>query len=742
MTDFITVVLHWYVYLFILGIIFIPITSVIFRKMPDLGLPFAKIIGLLALSYAAFVLGLVKLVPYERPTLFAFLMIFIAINIIIFKKNGFRLKDLNFKLLLFEELLFLIGLIFWSFVRSQEPSIRGLEKFMDYGFMNSILRAKFFPPQDMWLAGKSINYYYFGHLMGATLTKLSGIAPQISYGLLLATIFALAVSQSFSLAYNIFLLAFKKMKLAITGALLAVFLINLGGNLHTIYSFTKGYPNDKPVAPWEINDPKIGCNKIDESGKQNWTLLCPGSYWYPNATRFIPLTIHEFPIYSYVVADLHGHVFDIPVVLLTLAILYLLFSSSFAKATENKPNNNLKLKTNKLISTNFNQLQLILTIFLGFLAAVHYMTNAFDGPIYLLLTTFILFYIYRIHLKFAGYFIILVFSFIVFSLPFSVNFNPFVSGIGVNCPLDQLTTLKKLGPFIFEKGNCQISAWWMLLILWGFFLFNFLFLFIRNYRRQNHEQTDLQKITTTFILIIFSFGTMLILIPEFFYIKDIYPAHFRANTMFKLGYQSFMMMSLASAYALIFFKNEGFKKITHKVYLSLFTFLFILVAIYPFYAINSFYGNLRKAPNLDGSTWINGQYSEYQEIIKYLNDKITGQPIILEAQGDSYTDYNVVSSYTGLPTVAGWLVHQWLWRGSADVVSVLSPKIQTIYESSDLNEVGELIKRFHIKYVIIGSNEKTKYPNLTEDKFKLLGKEIFVSKSGTGKIYELRQQQK
>ena len=55
----------------------------------------------------------------------------------------------------------------------------------------------------------------------------------------------------------------------------------------------------------------------------------PSTYWYPNATRFIPKTIHEFPSYSYVVADLHGHVYDIPFVLLSISILFIIVMCAF-----------------------------------------------------------------------------------------------------------------------------------------------------------------------------------------------------------------------------------------------------------------------------------------------------------------------------------------------------------------------------------------------------------------------------
>ena len=35
---------------------------------------------------------------------------------------------------------------------------------------------------------------------------------------------------------------------------------------------------------------------------------------------------------------------------------------------------------------------------------------------------------------------------------------------------------------------------------------------------------------------------------------------------------------------------------------------------------------------------------------------------VLEANGDSYSGYERVSAMTGLPTVLGWYVHEWLWR--------------------------------------------------------------------------------
>jgi YYY domain-containing protein len=518
--DWILITLKWYLTLFVIGVIFTPLTKKIFKSFKfDLGYPFAKTIGIILLSYFVFVLGIMKVLPFSRLSLIFALCLFAIINWFIYKKNKKTNMDVinHAPTIIFEELLFVFCLFFWTFIRSQEPSIHGLEKFMDFGFINSILRTKFFPPKDIWYSPEPINYYYFGHLSGAILIKLSNIKASIGYNLILATIFAQGMTQVFSLIINIIKKYDQKLngfKATVYG-LIGAYLVNLGGNLHTLYLFTKGYPNEAPIPFWKILS---GFN--------------PTTYWYPNATRFIPFTIHEFPSYSYVVADLHGHVFDIPFVLLTISLLFILFTS------------HKKILNSKFLILN--------SIALGFMAAIHYMTNAFDGPIYILLTLLIFLFLYKFSAKFFVNSAVLVVSFIFFSLPFSWFFKPFVSGIGVNCSPKFLADIGKIGPFIFEAGNCQISPFWMLFVLWGFFWISFLmFLFIK--KRFSNNET--MKQLNNFLLILFSFGLFLTIIPEFFYIKDIYPAHFRANTMFKLGYQAFSMMGIVSIVTFYLLKN-------------------------------------------------------------------------------------------------------------------------------------------------------------------------------------------
>lgn len=724
--------LQWYAMLTLIGIIFFPTAKKILGKVfYDHGYAFSKIIAILSISYTSFILSTFKLLPFGRIGLFFIIGFYLLINTFLFyrerrQSKKILIKKSQFFIILFEEILFLVALVFWIYVRGQEPSIKDLEKMMDFGFINSIVRSSFFPPSDMWFAGHTINYYYFGHLTGAVLTKLSDIPSVKTYNLILATLFALGITQGFSLCFTLIYQGLsslnvhvihqniKKGKIMLRsffGAIIGAFLLNFGGNLHTIYLFTKGYANDDPIPFWRI-----------------MSSFNPTAYWYPNATRLIPFTIHEFPFYSYVVADLHGHVFDIPFVLLTLSFLFTFFMLNTSHATHSLVRR-IKIK----------QLELYSILFFGFLTAVHYMTNAFDGPIYLLLIMLILFLIYKTTRLFFISTGILIASFIVFSMPFSIHFSPFVSGIGVNCAPQFLIALNKIGPFLFEQGKCQISPLWMFMLLWGFFLFNFIFFLIAKIiSRKNHDFRIGSHTVSHFVLVLFSLSTILLIIPEFFYIKDIYPAHFRANTMFKLGYQAFIMMSIGSTYAFIFFKQYTRRTAWYFLYFIFYILFFSLIASYPVFAISSYYGKLDKTPVLDGSGWVNALYPEYKEIITYLNTSVKGRPTILEAQGDSYTTYNVVSSYTGLPTVAGWWVHEWLWRGSSDAVGALIPDIETIYQAEDIQITINLIKKYHIEYVIIGSNEKGKYKNLEEEKFKKICTLIFSSSNKKGKIYQIK----
>src|SRR5258705_1127610 len=89
------------------------------------------------------------------------------------------------------EILFVLALVFVALLRSYNPDPWNTERPMDYALFNAIRGSTAFPPHDPWLAGYGINYYYFGYLLMAAVSLVSGIEQDVAYNLSLALIFAL-----------------------------------------------------------------------------------------------------------------------------------------------------------------------------------------------------------------------------------------------------------------------------------------------------------------------------------------------------------------------------------------------------------------------------------------------------------------------------------------------------------------------------------------------------------------------
>jgi len=666
----------WWLTINLFALSFLPLTFSIFPKFIDRGYIFAKILSLSIVTYIIFCLGVIKLLPFTNISIIGILVFINLMNIYNFfiKKNWDKFKKTIksiYKYILFEELLFFTVLVLWSIVRSYAPDIEGLEKYMDWGFVNSMLRSQYLPPVDMWYASLPINYYYFGHLLFALLTKVSSIPSSITYNLSIATLCSLVIVSAFSLVANLA----SRHKSFILAGIFSALLLTFGGNLHPIYKILK--------INYTTNNNHFNFNAIQKS---------IDSYWYPDATRFIGFdpdvnnkTIHEFPLYSFVVSDLHGHVNDIPLILFFLAFL-LSYSQTLSKS---------KIDFELILGSSL-------------LLSIAYMTNAWDFAIYGLFLAIFLFILQKnITVTIATGLLTIIFWYL-FTLPYSLNFTPMGEGI---------------------KLVDARSPFWQLCILYGdFWLLSLPFVvwFIRTlFFKKTIINTDIFAISLVIT------ATILVIIPEIIYVKDIYIfEHRRANTMFKLVYQAFIMYSLASGYILVKFRKSI-------LYRLLFFIILIAHLIYPYFAIKSYNDNHVKKQywGLTGTDYLKNNFPDNFALINWLNKNVKGQPVILEAVGDSYTKYNQISSATGLPTVEGWLVHEWLWRGGFDGPGARSTDVTNIYETKDSAVALELLQKYNVKFIIVGNQEREKYADLSESKFLKFSHIVFYS--GKTKLYEM-----
>lgn len=532
-----------------------------------------------------------------------------------------------------EELLFLVGFIVYALVRGYQPSILGLEKFMDFGFIKSYLSSPTLPAADMWWAGKTINYYSFGHFFASVLIRTWGVGAEIGYNIVLAFILGSSLALSFSIVVNLFGEAVGKWRRIFSG-LIGAFLVVLGGNSHAIWSLL----SKKTLA----------------------------GYWYADATRFIENTIHEFPAYSFVVSDLHGHVLDLPVVL-----AFLLFFVGWTKRSREE-------KKEKIID------EIILGLMLGIMA----MTNTWDSAIYGLLL-----------LIYAGVLLIsnrrelprLIFSGGRVAIAAIVTASFWL--IGFKSISDGVAAVTTRSPL------------WQLLVLWSIQAAVTFWAMSVALKKRGGE------------LLIVALGLTaiaLILIPEFIFVRDIYPGHPRANTMFKLTYQAFILMGLLFGW--LWGQARGFVGIILAA-------AFVSLMIFPSLAFPSYFNSFRLYRGLDGFDFLTERYTDDLSVIRFLTKNRNGKNMV-EAVGDSYTEMDFVSAFSGTPTVLGWRVHEWLWRGGYEQVGKRDEEVRRFYEEGSISEAREMIEKYDLGWILVGGREREKYKRLNENKINSLGEQI------------------
>ena len=122
---------------------------------------------------------------------------------------------------------------------------------------------------------------------------------------------------------------------------------------------------------------------------------------------------------------------------------------------------------------------------------------------------------------------------------------------------------------------------------------------------------------------------------------------------------------------------------------------------------------------LDGAAWmsdaVHWERDEPIEMrwdadaIRWLQDNVSGTPVVLEAHGDQYRWNGRMSVYTGLPTVIGWPWHQTQQRNDWDLIRRRARDVSTIYNTLSKKEAMDLIGQYRVRYIVVGDLERIYY---------------------------------
>lgn len=681
----------WWLVLEGLGLIALPLSSLLFSKRADHGYAFTKIVALLVITYEAWLLGHAG-VGYSTA-LWLSVALFTLLNGFLFMRRRQALLDWittgGGRTILWTDLLWTLGFAFFAWQRSLMPQIVDQEKYMDFAFFNTLIRTEAMPPQDPWMAGKTFNYYYFGYLMLANLARLTMIPSSIAYNLCVATLGGLVFSELVAVGRT---LSGKLRYGLLTGAT-GMLLGNLDGFLQWME--------------------KGGLTQFD----------------YFRSTRIVgrDATINEFPYFTAIHGDLHPHYQVMPVMILLLALL-------------------LDPGRGRADTSTFKGVWPLVAIsfVLGSMVAI----SVWELPVgamttFLLLHRFLplkpLFTRERIQLVMAMVGILV--GVYVFFIPFYLNFVAPGGGVGF-----KLATTS-MGEFLIVFGglliapvlflalhvapNLSLSAERRQLLLALVALAVVVALMAGNavlvllsavlmgaligaYATDNIDQRAP-------ILVLVAAGATL-LACELVYIRDPYGERlYRMNTVFKLYLQSWFLLAVAGPWCLQqLVEARALTSGVRTTAAAVVGALLLASCAYPIGVTATRIAHPFAPRSLDGNDYLRHNHRDDFGAIEWLRANAKGLPVVLEATGNPYSYFSRISSNTGLPTLMGWGNHEGLWRNNHPEVGQRAQEVARIYNSGTLGEVTVLLDRHAVRYIVVGDVERKEYSASGLQKFMTL----------------------
>ena len=735
--------LLWLLAVELLGLLAFPVAFRLCGYLQDRGYGLAKALGLLLLTYPLWILGSMG-VPMTRPAVLLLLAVLAGLSCALaWRQRAGMLAFLRreWRLVLALEAVFLLVFAGWALFRSFDAGINHTEQLMDLGLLNAAAKAATFPPQDVWLLGHTVNYYYFGYLMVATLAEVTGVATPVAYNLGMALVPALAAVGVLGLSVTLVMRCGASQRAALLCGLGAVALLGVMANLEGVLELARVRGLGSP-AFWEGLDIKGLETAVAQTSwypEQGW--------WWWRATRVIDTvesgvsldyTIQEFPLFSFMLGDLHPHVMSIPFLLLAMGLgLQLL-------ATPGHPSRAWFLDHWGLL--------LVTGIALGALGAI----NAWDLPTFMALAmALVAVKAYRdwrtagprwamvgaaglalllggvATLAYAPYygglagdlhgilpvegpttqphhFLIVWGVFLVALAPFVVvqiarrprdgsprllaasvglAVAPFVAWVGVVAAMDSAPGV--MARLVHLLPGMAVTA-------------------ALAYRCLTHARDGAEP-SVVFTLGLLVFAAFLVTGPELFRVADLFGN--RMNTVFKLSYQAWAVLAAASSVGLYYgaslLAHRGWRRRVGWVWAGALALAALAGVYYAGGALTDKAGSFQGPQTLDGLAFLAEHRPGEYEAIRWLSAEASQNDGVLEAVGPGYSDHGRIAAATGIPTVLGWAGHERQWRGGYTLIEGREEAVERIYRGD--SQAEELLAQFGVTYVVVGPRERERY---------------------------------
>ncbi|HWV36173.1 MAG TPA: DUF2298 domain-containing protein, partial [Thermomicrobiales bacterium] len=200
-------VVWWYLAMQLMIVPALPICWLLFRRFPDHGYALAKIFGLVAVTWLAWLLASLHLVEFAPFSIALAWLILLLTGMVLARSHIVdmtRALRQRWRWIAATETIFLAAFALALWLRSLDPAFwrptGDNQSPFWYAIFNASLRSVTFPAYDPWLSGGKLHLANWGQMPWVMLTRLTGIVPEIAWNLAFAGIFALAAVTLWSTA--------------------------------------------------------------------------------------------------------------------------------------------------------------------------------------------------------------------------------------------------------------------------------------------------------------------------------------------------------------------------------------------------------------------------------------------------------------------------------------------------------------------------------------------------------------
>jgi YYY domain-containing protein len=219
---------------------------------------------------------------------------------------------------------------------------------------------------------------------------------------------------------------------------------------------------------------------------------------------------------------------------------------------------------------------------------------------------------------------------------------------------------------------------------------------------------------TKFVLLLVIMSAALIFFCDFLYIDDALDGDWaRFNTVLKVYLQLWVFFAISAAFAVYYVLSRIGRK-TKAIWVIILSVLIFISMIHPIASTTSLLGGKHEHWGMNRGTLDGMAYVEMVDkgdylALQWVNEEIEGTPVILEARGNPNLFSSRVSAFTGLPTVIGWGTWELMWRLDWAGVEERNNDVDAIYNTPDNESAGELLRKYNVEYIYIGTLERESY---------------------------------